>query len=373
MLFWLSAALLTLAACLAVLFPVFRREIGTAPESQHDLEVYKDQLAEVDRDVERGTIDQTQAEQARAEIGRRIIKAGSLVEKSGRPSGMTASARLAITASVLAVPLVSWGFYAAIGSPDLPAQPLHARHDPSDQSVEDLVAQAERHLADNPSDGRGWDVLAPIYQRMGRHDESVTAYRNAIRLEGASADRHVGLADALAAVAGGTITTEAQAQLEAALALQADNIPARHLLATGYAQEGAFAEAAELWSGILADLPSDSPWHNVIDQAMIRAQDRQEAENLSGNGARSALENLSEEDRAEAIEQMVAGLDARLRAEPDDAQGWARLIQSYTVLGRSDEALDAYERGMAALGEDSEAGTQLTALARSLGIEAVDE
>ncbi|TGV94001.1 c-type cytochrome biogenesis protein CcmI, partial [Mesorhizobium sp. M2D.F.Ca.ET.145.01.1.1] len=123
----------------------------------HDLEVYRDQLAELDRDAARGLIRPAEAAEARAEIARRILRLGN-ADITGKTSGRAASvtARLVATVAVLAVPLVSWGFYSQIGSPDLPSQPLSERlaKNPADSSVDELVARAEAHLAANPSDGR---------------------------------------------------------------------------------------------------------------------------------------------------------------------------------------------------------------------------
>ena len=190
MLFWVIAALLTLGASLTVLLPLARRSTAGAADGVHDLEVYRDQLAELDRDAARGLIQPAEAGEARAEIARRILKADKAASSAAvRANGR--SARAIGMAAVLAVPLVSWGIYAAIGSPDLPSQPLAARleKNPADSTVDELVAQAEAHLVANPDDGRGWDVLAPIYSRLGRYGEAVTAYRNAIRLDGASGAR----------------------------------------------------------------------------------------------------------------------------------------------------------------------------------------
>ncbi len=212
MLFWVIAAVLTLGASLAVLLPLAGGPKTSSDGPSHDLEVYRDQLSELDRDVERGLIQPAQADQARAEIARRILRLDPAAEKatSGKSSGFS---RLLATAAVLAVPLVSWGFYAGLGSPDLPSQPLAQRltKNPADSTVDELVAQAEAHLAANPSDGRGWDVLAPIYLRMQRFPDAVTAYRNAIRLDGESAARQAGLGEAIASEAGGIVSSDAQA------------------------------------------------------------------------------------------------------------------------------------------------------------------
>src|SRR5690606_11432512 len=114
---------------------------------------------------------------------------------------------------------------------------------PADSSIEELVARAEAHLAANPSDGRGWDVVAPIYLRMQRFSDSATAYRNAIRLDGNSAARQAGLGEAIANAAGGIVSTDAQAAFEAALKLDPSDAKANFYLAMGLAQEGRSEEA----------------------------------------------------------------------------------------------------------------------------------
>ena len=217
--FWITAALLTLVACLAVLLPLARRKAAETDGSGFDLAVYQDQLAELDRDLARGAIDGAEAAEARAEIGRRILKLSGQQTKESEGAGSRAG-RIIATLAVLAVPVASWGIYAAIGSPHLPAQPLQARLDrnPAENTVFELVARAERHLDANPEDGRGWDVLAPIYYRMGRYADASVAYRNAINLLGANAVREAGLGEALAAAAGGIIVADAQAALERARA-----------------------------------------------------------------------------------------------------------------------------------------------------------
>ncbi|TPO20604.1 c-type cytochrome biogenesis protein CcmI, partial [Mesorhizobium sp. CU2] len=77
MLFWIIAAILTLGASLAVLLPLTGGLRGAPSAGDHDLEVYRDQLSELDRDMARGLIQPGEAEEARAEIGRRILRLGA--------------------------------------------------------------------------------------------------------------------------------------------------------------------------------------------------------------------------------------------------------------------------------------------------------
>ncbi len=377
MLFWVIAAVLTLGASLAVLLPLAGGPKTSSDGPSHDLEVYRDQLSELDRDVERGLIQPAQADQARAEIARRILRLDPAAEKatSGKSSGFS---RLLATAAVLAVPLVSWGFYAGLGSPDLPSQPLAQRltKNPADSTVDELVAQAEAHLAANPSDGRGWDVLAPIYLRMQRFPDAVTAYRNAIRLDGESAARQAGLGEAIASEAGGIVSSDAQAAFDAALKLDPANVKARFYLALAMAQEGRNDEAAAGWQALLAMLPQDSPWREAVEAALSRAgKPGANPDETAGGPSRDQIEaasSMSAEDRGAMIETMVAGLDEKLRQNPRDWEGWSKLVRSYVVLGKADQARDALKRGVAAFGADTDEARRLAAFAASLGLTATE-
>lgn len=378
MLFWVIAAVLTLGASLAVLLPL---ATGTKPDhagSDHDLEVYRDQLSELDRDVSRGLIHPAQADQARAEIARRILRLDNATAKKTQARETTVAARLVATAAVLAVPLVSWGVYAELGSPDLPSQPLAQRlaKNPANSSVDELVARAEAHLAANPSDGRGWDVVAPIYLRMQRFPDAVTAYRNAIRLDGETAVRQAGLGEAIAYSAGGIVSTDAQAAFEAARKLDPANAKANFYLALAMAQEGRNDDAINGWQAMLTSLPQGSPWRRAVEEALARSGKPAAKANGTAAGPTrqdvDAASSMSPQDRSAMIETMVAGLDEKLRQNPHDAEGWTRLVRSYLVLGRTSQARDALNRGIAAFGADTDEAKKLVAFAASLGLTATE-
>lgn len=379
MLFWVIAAILTLGASLAVLLPL---AAGTKPDragSGHDLEVYRDQLSELDRDVSRGLIHPAQADQARAEIARRILRLdNAATPKAQAREKTTVAARLVATAAVLAVPLVSWGVYAELGSPDLPSQPLAERlaKNPADSSVDELVARAEAHLAADPSDGRGWDVVAPIYLRMQRFPDAVAAYRNAIRLDGETAVRQAGLGEAIAYSAGGIVSTDAQAAFEAARKLDPANAKANFYLALAMAQEGRKDYAISGWQAMLTSLPQGSPWRRAVEEALARSGKPAATANGTAAGPTrqevDAASSMSPQDRSAMIETMVAGLDEKLRQNPHDWEGWTKLVRSYVVLGRTSQARDALNRGIAAFGADTDEAKKLVAFAASLGLTATE-
>lgn len=379
MLFWILAALLTFGACVSVLLPFMRHAPVGAPDSAFDLMIYKDQLLELERDQGRGLIGRAEAEQARNEIARRILKTDQANEAAAGQSG--AAGRWLALVAVLSVPLVSWGVYAATGSPDQPSQPLQARlqQNPADSPVNDLVARAEAHLQANPRDGHGWEVLAPIYLRLGRAPDSVTAYRNAIEYLGSDSPRESGLGEAMVTVAGGVISDEAQAAFERALAASPNDGKARFYLALREAQEGRLDQAKAGWTAMQADLPDSSAWRGAATAALAQTDDQQVSEQqadmpvgggLSGPSAADVdnAANMTAQDRGAMIEGMVANLDAKLKENPRDQQGWERLIRSYMVLGKPDAARDALQRGKAALGNTTQEAAALQTFAASVGI-----
>lgn len=367
--FWIVVALMTAAACLAVILPFLRPQANL--ETGHDVEVYRDQLAEIDRDLARRAISPAEADEAKAEIGRRILRAAE-----NRPGGTervdSSLTRIAATLAILLVPVLGLGGYLYLGSPAIPDQALAARLDanPSTNSIEELIARAERHLVENPQDGRGWDVLAPIYLRVGRAEDAVIAFRNTISLNGPNAVREAGLGDALFQLAGNVVTAESREAFERALGLDGADPKARFFLALALAQQGDTESAAERWRALFDDLPQDSPWRGTIVQALERVHGAPAPQPGSGPSAEEieAAADMTQEDRAAMIEGMVAQLAERMRDNPDDVAGWQRLIRSYSVLGRADDARAALQSGVEGLGAESSAAQELIGFAAGLGI-----
>lgn len=367
--FWLIATLLTLMAAMTVLLPLTRRGGQALPAERNDLEVYRDQLREVEADAARGMIDAQSAEQARIEISRRILNTEKSAKQADAAASFARSGRVLAFAGVLAVPLVAWGVYPLFGKPDLPSMPLAARLDdnPEGRSIEQMVAQAEAYLAKKPDDARGWDVLAPIYLRLGRATDAVSAYRSAIRLSGETFPRLLGLGQALTAVSGGTVTAEAEALFGKAAKLQPDDIRPQFYLARGEMQDGRNDLASDRLQAFLDKAPADAPWRGQLQQEIAGL--RNAAKGPSAEDMEAASQ-LAPEDRQAMVEGMVRRLDESLRADSGDVDGWKRLVRSYMILDRRDAALDALKRGLAAL--DGESRTALQGFAATFGLEAGD-
>jgi cytochrome c-type biogenesis protein CcmH len=168
------------------------------------------------------------------------------------------------------------------------------------------------------------------------------------------------------------VSADARNAFEKAIALDPKDAKARFFLATARAQEGKADEAARGWRAMLDDLPQNSPWRGAAEQALAALAGKEQAPATASPGPTrdqvAAANSMSAGDRAAMIEGMVARLDGDLRKDPDDPEGWRRLVRSYMVLGKKAEAEDALRRGVAALGADSVAARELGRFAATLGL-----
>ena len=194
---WFVFALMTAAAIFAVLWPLGRR--GRPQRDGSEAAVYKDQLAEIDRDVAAGLIGASEAEAARVEISRRLLAAADH-QRAPPVASNLALRRIVAVIALVGLPLLAVGALSAArlaAAWRFSAGASATRAPDATQPLDNLVAQVEAHLEKNPTDGRGWTVLAPVLAKLGRYDDAVRAYRNSITYNGDSAERRADLGEAL--------------------------------------------------------------------------------------------------------------------------------------------------------------------------------
>ncbi|WP_425515713.1 c-type cytochrome biogenesis protein CcmI [Rhizobium laguerreae] len=371
MLFWILVAVMTAALAVILLYPLLPGAKAAENIRAGEAAVYRDQLRELDRDLNGGLITPEEADYARAEIGRRLIAVSAdEPAETAKPPGHH---RFTEAVVLLVLPVLGLCLYLTTGRPDLPSQPLEARLENPGNDVAVLITKAERHLAEKPDDGKGWDVLAPIYFRTMRVNDAQLAYRNAIRLLGPSPARLDGLAETLMAVSDGVVTEEARQVLEQSLTLEPDNPRARFYIALSMEQAGRSKEARQAFETLAKQSPADAPWLPLVNEhiAMNGGAKARVDPAAPGNPTQqdvAAAETMSAGDRQQMIRGMVESLDAKLSEEPNNFEGWVRLVRSYAVLNDKDRAAGALKRGLAAFPPPGEQGRQLLALARELGI-----
>lgn len=383
MLFWIILALVTAAVVLAVIAPMMRPAETIAVEGGEDVGIYRGQLKELERDRERGLMGATEAEAARAEIGRRLLAAAATATTPFAVR-VAANRRIAM-ATAIAVPLVALPIYLFLGQPEMPDAPLAERlaSAPGAEDVAALVGRVEKHLAAKPDDLTGWRVLAPIYARMGRLDDAVAAWGRLVAAGIADPDilesYGVGLVDAN----DGIVSPEAQAVLARAVEADPDRVRARYYYAEGLRQAGATRPALDQLDQLIARSPANAPWLDMVRdkrKTLLAALDLPAATPepptlpaIAGTPGPTtadvdAAAGMEDGDRKAMIEGMVGQLAARLASEPKDRDGWVRLMRSYVVLGRTDEARTSLTQARAAFVGDAASIEAIDAAAASLGI-----
>ena len=362
MVLWIAMAVLAAAACLPLLLPLGGSRRVARSATAPAMAIYRDQLDEVDRDVARGVIADSEAAGARTEIARRLIREGAAAEP---PAARAEWSRKIAAGLIVAMPIAVLALYLYLGSPQNPDQPLASRADAvALRDVTNLVAQVEAHLAVQPGDGKGWEVIAPIYVKLGRDADASRAYSNALRLLGSTATREADLGEAIFRESG-RVNADARAAFERAHALAPDDVRPRFYLALALTQDGKADEAKAAWRGLLEGASKDAPWVPEAERQLASLETPAPGPSAADVDAAA---NLSPEQRQQMIEGMVASLAERLKTEPTDADGWARLIRSYMVLGRTADAQAALGQARIALASDAAKVAVVEAAARELGL-----
>jgi cytochrome c-type biogenesis protein CcmH len=370
-------ALMTVGALSAVLWPLFRR--SPLSRSGSELSVYCDQLDEIEREHEAGYIANTEAEAARIEVSRRLLAAADVAQTTTCAIDETATGRRrqAVALFVLVLlPLATAGLYLKLGSPESVAQPLQSQLDSgSDQrTVESMVAEVEAHLTRKPGDGRAWEVLAPVYLRLGRYEDSVRAWQNAISILGENSDREENLGESLVTLASGVVTDEAKTAFNRALAIDRNAVAARFYLGLSAEQDGRRQDALQIWRDLIASAPEGAHWVAAVRERLARLEGESGADRLSEEGGSEpttqemqSAAKLPPEQQNAMIHGMVDRLAARLKSNGDDVDGWIRLVRSYNVLGERDSANTAAADARRALAIDPEKLSRLEQALQSGG------
>jgi cytochrome c-type biogenesis protein CcmH len=362
---WIVVALMTAVAVGAVAWPLACGRKASLAADSNDVAVYRDQLAEIERDKVSGLIGLAEADAARVELSRRLLAAADRAQGTAATKAAREQPRRWAAAGALVAPVGAIAFYLAIGSPGLPDEPLSARIAAAhkDNSVQALFARVEGHLEQHPDDGRGWEVIAPIYMDLGRYEDAVKARGNALRLLGATAEREAYYGEALTAAANGVVTAEAKAAFDRAIDRDKGDPTARFYQGLAAEQDGSREDAQRIWRALLAEAPADAQWVSFVRSALAR---------LDG-GAPTATAPAPAGPAAGGgdnamIRGMVERLAARLRQDGSDVNGWIMLVRSYLVLGERERAEAAAAAARAAVGTNADDRRRLDEGLQTLGL-----
>lgn len=389
MAFWIAAGLLSAVVALLVLLAARRPDMGQEPTAAYDLRIYRDQLAELDRDVSRGTLTEQEAARARTEVSRRILDADRTLHDGGQAarSGGTAL----IGGGLVVIVAGALWLYWQIGAPGYPDLPLQGRiamiedarnHRPGQDLAEEqippspappaapervaLVEQLRVVMAERPDDPQGLSLLAANEAMLGNYRAAHIAQTRLIELLGpeATGRHYIDLAEMMIFAAGGYVSPEAEAALRAGLQLEPTDGTGRYYAGEMFAQQGRPDLALPIWTALLQDSRPDAPWVEPIraqisalafaagveiDPALSAAPRGPSAADIE------AAAGLDAEGQQAMIESMVAGLADRLATEGGPPQDWARLISAYGVLGRTNAAQIVHDDAQSVFADEPEA------------------
>ena len=369
--FWLIAFALIAVTLVPVLRSVLSTGDAQPSTADLDIQIYKDQLAEVKRDVERGVLSEADAKAAETEVSRRILAADKRTREAKTTAGSDgAASRILAFFLVVGITGSSFWLYHTLGSTGAEDQPLQARIEaakiaranrPDQAAAEaaappvevtadaeyiELVEKLRAVVAERPDDAKGLRLLANHEARLGNLVAAREAQQQVIVVMGkdAGSDDYTDLAEIMIVAAGGYVSPEAEDTLARALRLDSTSPRARYYSGLALAQNGRPDIAYRMWENLLAEGPEDAPWIPLI-RSQITLVARAAGVAVPDQGLRGPtaedVENagdMSAEDRTEMIQGMVANLADRLATEGGPPVEWARLIRAYGVLGETAQA-----------------------------------
>jgi cytochrome c-type biogenesis protein CcmH len=383
MMLWIMLVVITVATLALVLSPLLRKRSLEARRVDYDVVVYRDQLAELDKEIARGLLSPDQAEAARAEIYRRMLvseDAEASVSAAGEGSGPSLRSKIVAALVVLIVlPTGAGVTYALLGSPELPGKPYASRQNDSEFVMATEAEKLAAQLESNP-DAAGYKRLADTYFALRRYDEAIETYRKLIQMSGGSAILWSELGEAIALSQDDLVVPEARQSFVKALRLDPHDARARFYLGLSETQIGEPRRAVAIWRDLEKDGPADAQWMPMVKEhitafakdagfdpetvapappslnsphdGMITTQSPEPSggapsstkaapsikPNTPTRDAASAIMAMKPDDQDAVIHKMVDRLDAKMKANPDDLDGWLRLANAYRVLGETDKA-----------------------------------
>jgi len=408
MTFWLITIALALGSCTLLALALWRGHLGARPAAEFDLRVYRDQLSDVERDIERGVIKGDDAERVLTEISRRILTADKALQDESVDVRSPKAARFVAIGGLAAVLIGgSFALYRDLGAPGYGDLSLSTRIEaaadarasrPDQATAEaslppfviapdtpktyaELIVKLREAVEKRPADLQGATLLATHEMRLGNAVAAHAAQAAVIRLKGAavSAEDYATYADMLIIAAGGYVSPEAEGALARVLRFDPENGVARYYSGLMMMQVGRPDVAFRAWAQLLQDSGGNEGWvvpiREQIEDLAFRAGVKYELAPskdtpLTGPSVEDIenAETMSEEERTEMIRGMVDRLSDRLATTGGSAEEWARLIGALGVLGEADQAALIWQNAKDVFADRPDDLAIVRGAARQLGI-----
>jgi cytochrome c-type biogenesis protein CcmH len=403
---WIVFTVMVAVAAVGITIPLVRR-YDTRRAAPKETGVLVRELAEIDGEAAAERLPAAEADSLRTETIRRFLTETPDETTPARPLG--ARGMLVLALGLAAIVAIGATFlYTRIGRPDLAGAPAGA----APQAIADaegaepghvasMVGQLEAKMRQNPNDPEDWRMLGWSYMQMGRFADAAGAYGRAAALDPGNADYQSARGEALVRAADGHVTPDARAAFTVAVRGDPTDPRARYFLAAAKDQDGDHAGAMADWIALLKSAPPGAPWAPEVRGFVIRiAQSRGEdvssklpplpppapgdaqatagdAQASAGGAAQpggptpdqvAAVQQMSPAQQQAMIHSMVDTLAARLKANPNDPDGWVNLMRARMVLNDPAAAQAAYRDARRALATTPDRLTMVSQAAKQLGV-----
>ncbi len=394
---WIVLTLMTAAMAAYVAAPFLRPIDKADAKNSSDLGIFRDQLAEVEREAAAGLIEPAAAESARTEIKRRMLTADKAAAMAHEARPLSALEHRFAFRTILALTVLgSAVLYGFTGNPGVPsgvpgvggAAQQGGEAAPTAADVDTAVEKLAARLKADPGNVKGWAMLGWSYLGTAKYAEAAQAYRRAAALDPKDLSVKSGLSQALMRQAGGKVTPEALAVIDEVLAIDPKEPGARFDKGLAKLQGGDAKGALDAWIAQLKDAGPDDKWPDELRQRIIETA-KDNGVDVSGRlpAAASAkpaagpapvagptaddiaaAQGMSAGDQAAMVKGMVERLAAKLEKDPKNLEGWIQLMRSRKVLGDPEGAKAAFKSALTVFDGAADEKSKLNAAARDLGV-----
>ncbi|MDR1994495.1 c-type cytochrome biogenesis protein CcmI [Azonexus sp.] len=256
--FILYATLIVVVICAFLFLPLWFGRRGAAAGGDRqtaNLAIFRDQLADLERECQEGTLAAADFDQARQELQRRLLEeTAPAAEPSIAPSVAGPSRKTAIALALL-LPLGALLGYALLGNPAAldPARtaPAPAQANMSPEQIDEMVARLAERMQSNPDDMQGWLMLARSYKALGRYDDAVKAYAKAEKVIDDQPDLLASYAETIAMASGQGLVGKPRELVERALKIDPKHAHSLFLAGAAAIQANDTKQAIAYWEALL--------------------------------------------------------------------------------------------------------------------------
>ena len=274
--FWIICALLLVLALPFFVLPLWRSAGGSnhVVRDAANLEIYRDQVAEMDADLRNGLLTPELYEQVKHELQARVLEEVKSLEGADASQTRNPNKALAIVLAAL-LPLVATGLYLQTGNLKalLPQSGQTAGDGFGTVSSEAALKALEDKIAKNPQDAASLAELARSYTSLERFAEAVKAFNELSKLTPNDAGMWADFADALAMTQGQSLKGHPTMLLGKALALDPNNPKALALAGSAGMERGDYPAAIKYWGDLLKQIPPESEDAKMVAGGIQQARD----------------------------------------------------------------------------------------------------